>query len=340
VKASVYHGPGDLRIEELTLPPPGPGEVLVRMLACGVCGSDLLDWYVSRRVPVVLGHEPVGEVVAVGEPVPEGWDVGLGTRVVLHHHVPCFVCDRCRRGHHTLCETFKRSRIIPGGFAEQILVPAENARLDLLPIPAPLPAEAATLVEPLACCMRAQRRAGVGPQTRLLVVGAGQMGLLHVQAARARACRAIVVAEPLEGRRKAVARYEALPAEATAGAVLGTMGARPDVVIVSTGNPDAFGLGMQAVDDGGLVQLFAPSTPGTAFPVDPNEVFFREITIQSSYSAGPLDTREALRLLADGAVTAEGMITHRFPLADTAQALETARSGQAIKVVVLGDTRP
>jgi L-iditol 2-dehydrogenase len=340
VKASVYHGPGDLRIEELTLPPPGPGEVLVRMLACGICGSDLLDWYVSQRAPVVLGHEPVGEVVAVGEPAPAGCDVALGTRVVVHHHVPCLVCDRCRRGHHTLCATFKQTRIRPGGLAEQILVPAENARLDLLPVPAQLPAETATLVEPLACCVRAQRRAGVGPQTRLLVVGAGQMGLLHVQAARARGCSAVVVAEPLEGRRRAVARYGGLPAEATAGAVVRAMGARPDVAIVCTGKPDAFGLAMQALDEGGLVQLFAPSTPGTALTVDPNEVFFREITIQASYSAGPLDTREALRLLTEGAVTAEGVITHRFPLADTARALETARSGQAIKVVVLGDTRP
>jgi L-iditol 2-dehydrogenase len=339
VKASVYHAPGDVRLEERTLPPPGPGEVLVRMLACGVCSSDLLDWYVSRKAPVVLGHEPVGEVVAVGEPLPAGCDVAVGTRVVVHHHVPCLVCDRCRRGHHTLCEVFKQTRIHPGGFAEQILVPAENVRLDLLPVPGHLSTEAATLVEPLACCVRAQRRAGVGPDTRLLVVGTGQMGLLHVQAARARGCRLTVAAEPLAARRVAAARYRALPAEATAGAVLQAMGTRPDVVLVCAGTPDAFKLAMDAVDSGGVVQLFAPFTPGTALAFDPNEVFFREITIQASYSAGPLDTREALRLLADGAVTAEGVITHRFPLADTARALEMARSGQAIKVVVLGDAR-
>jgi L-iditol 2-dehydrogenase len=149
-----------------------------------------------------------------------------------------------------------------------------------------------------------------------------------------------VVAEPLEGRRAAVARYGAVPAEAAVGAVLGAMGARPDVAIVCTGAPDAIRLGMQAVDDGGHLLLFAPSTPGTALEVDPNEVFFRELTIQASYSAGPRDTREALRLLADGVVTADGVITHRFPLADTARALETARSGQAIKVVVLGEIWP
>jgi L-iditol 2-dehydrogenase len=340
VKASVYHEPGDVRIEECTLPPPGPGEVLVRMLACGICGSDLLNWYVSQKAPVVLGHEPVGEVVAVGEPLPAGRDIALGTRVIVHHHVPCLVCDRCRRGHHTLCEVFKQTRIHPGGFAEQILVPAENARLDLLCVPEHVSTEAATLVEPLACCVRAQRRASVGPQTRLLVVGAGQMGLLHVQAARARGCRLIVVAEPIVARRTAVTRYRALPAEPTTGAVLEAMGTRPDVVLMCAGTPDAFDLAMQAVDSGGLVQLFAPFTPGTPLAFDPNEVFFREITIQASYSAGPLDTREALQLLADGAVTAEGVITHRFPLAETAQALEMARSGQAIKVVVLGESRP
>lgn len=340
MKASVYHEPGDVRIEECTLPPPGPGEVLVRMLACGICGSDLLNWYVSQKAPVVLGHEPVGEVVAVGEPLPAGRDIALGTRVIVHHHVPCLVCDRCRRGHHTLCEVFKQTRIRPGGFAEQILVPAENARLDLLCVPEHVSTEAATLVEPLACCVRAQRRAGVGPQTRLLVVGAGQMGLLQVQAARARGCRLIVVAEPLAARRTAVTRYRALPAEPTTGAVLEAMGTRPDVVLMCAGTPDAFDLAMQAVDSGGLVQLFAPFTPGTPLAFDPNEVFFREITIQASYSAGPLDTREALQLLADGAVTAEGVITHRFPLAETAQALEMARSGQAIKVVVLGESRP
>jgi L-iditol 2-dehydrogenase len=339
VKASVYHGPGDVRLEERTLPPPGPGEVLVRMLACGVCGSDLLDWYVSRKAPVVLGHEPVGEVVAVGEPLPGGCDVAVGSRVAVHHHVPCLVCDRCRRGHHTLCEVFKQTRIHPGGFAEQILVPAENARLDLLPVPEHLSSEAATLVEPLACCVRAQRRAAVGSDTRLLVVGAGPMGLLHAQAARARGCRLVVVAEPLAARRAAAARYGALPAEATAGAVLEAMGTRPDVVLVCAGKPDAVELAMGTVDGGGVVQLFAPLAPGTALALDPGEVFFREITVQASYSAGPLDTREALRLLADGAVTAEGVITHRFPLADTAQALEMARSGQAMKVVVLGDAR-
>ncbi len=340
MKASVYHEPGDVRIEECTLPPPGPGEVLVRMLACGICGSDLLNWYVSQKAPVVLGHEPVGEVVAVGEPLPAGRDIALGTRVIVHHHVPCLVCDRCRRGHHTLCEVFKQTRIHPGGFAEQILVPAENARLDLLCVPEHVSTEAATLVEPLACCVRAQRRGSVGPQTRLLVVGAGQMGLLHVQAARARGCRLIVVAEPIAARRTAVTRYRALPAEPTTGAVLEAMGTRPDVVLMCAGTPDAFDLAMQAVDSGGLVQLFAPFTPGTPLAFDPNEVFFREITIQASYSAGPLDTREALQLLADGAVTAEGVITHRFPLAETAQALEMARSGQAIKVVVLGESRP
>jgi len=115
------------------------------------------------------------------------------------------------------------------------------------------------------------------------------------------------------------------------------MKARPDVAIVCTGKPDAFALAMETVDDGAVVQLFAPATPGTPLTFDSKGVFFREITIQASYSAGPMDTREALRLISDGGVTAESVITHRFPLGETARALEMARSGQALKVVVLGD---
>jgi L-iditol 2-dehydrogenase len=336
MKAAVYRGPGEIRIEFLEEPRPGPGEVLVRMLACGICGSDLMQWYVSRKSPAVLGHEPVGVVVEVGE----GGDEDLppvGARVAVHHHVPCFVCDRCRRGHHTLCPAFKRAGIHPGGFSELILVAAEPARRDLLVVPDHLPTRAATLVEPLACCLRGQRAAGVRRGTRLAVVGAGQMGLLQVQAARACGCVAVAAVDPVAERRKLAEGFGAVAAEPDPSAVVAALGARPDVVIVCSGAPAAFELATAVVDDGGVVQLFAPTTPGRRFGFDPNDLFFRELTFQASYSAGPMDTREALDLLAGGAVTAEGIVTHRFPLSDVARALEMARSGEAIKVVVEGE---
>ncbi len=164
-------------LEEQAVPEPGPGEVLVAMRACGICGSDLMTWYVEPRAPLVLGHEPVGVVVAAGEAV-EAPLPAEGERVFVHHHVPCGTCELCRRGRDTLCETFKRTRIHPGGFSERILVPAENAARDLLVIPDGVSDAGATLVEPLACCVRGLRRARVGRGTRLLVIGGGQMGLL------------------------------------------------------------------------------------------------------------------------------------------------------------------
>lgn len=339
MRTAVYHGPGDVRIEEQELPAPGPGEVVVRMLACGICGSDLMDWYTAARAPVVLGHEPVGVVVETGAPLDGSELPALGARVFVHHHVPCFVCELCRAGRYTLCSVFKRSQIRPGGFAERILIPAENVRADLLGLPEGLSTEAATLVEPLACCVRSQRLAGVDGRTRLLLVGAGQMGLLHVQAARAAGCEAIVVAEPLEERRRLAERFGAVAVEPDAAAITGTLGARPTVAIVSAGVSSAFELAIEVVGEAGVVQLFAPASPGTRFAFDACDLFFREVTVQASYSAGPFDTREALRLLAEESVTAEGIITHRFPLAEVARALETARSGSAIKVVVEADER-
>jgi L-iditol 2-dehydrogenase len=127
VRAAVYLGTGRLRIEERPEPEPGPGEVLIAMRACGICGSDLMESYQDPRAPVVLGHEPAGVVVAAGERV----DAPLpapGRRVFAHHHVPCGTCEYCARGRETLCDTFKATRIVPGGLSELILVPARNAR--------------------------------------------------------------------------------------------------------------------------------------------------------------------------------------------------------------------
>jgi L-iditol 2-dehydrogenase len=317
VKAAVYLGEGEVRIEDRPAPEPGPGEVLVAMRACGICGSDLMEWYQDPRAPVVLGHEPVGVVVesGPGRPAP-------GARVFVHHHVPCGECELCARGRETLCETFKRTRIHPGGLSELILVPAENAARDLLELPHSVGDEAATLIEPLACGVRGLDRAGVTAGTRALVVGGGQMGLLIIQAALARGADVAVV-EPRPERLALAKAFGATEDDAPA-----------DAVILATSHPDAWQLAFRRVARGGVIQLFAPSRPGETRAFDAHDVFFREIDIQATYSAGPRDTRAALELLASGAVTADGIITHRFALADTANALETARRREGIKVIV------
>lgn len=330
MRAAVYHAPGDIRIEEREAREPRPGEVLVQMRACGVCGSDLMDWYQGPRAPIVLGHEPVGVVVETGEPL----DAPLpapGTRVFVHHHVPCGDCEYCRRGSETLCDVFKATRIEPGGFSELILVPARNAALDLLALPDHVSDAAATGIEPLACGVRALRRARVGAGTRLLVVGGGQMGLLVAQAARA-AGAAVTVVEPL-GERRALAAQLGLRAVAPPDEPLGGAEA-PTAVMLCTGAAAAWELALHAVDRGGVIQFFAPAGPGERRDFEVRDLFFRELEIQASYSAGPRDTREALALIAGGDVAAEPLITHRFPLAATAEALAVARRREGMKVIV------
>lgn len=273
----MYHGKGRIHLEERPDPVAGPGELVVRVRACGICGSDLMQWYQDPRAPLVLGHEPVGEVVEAGV----GAGFGVGERVFVHHHVPCMTCRLCRAGRHTLCQTFRTTRIDPGGLAELIRVPAENARLDVLALAPEVSDVAATLIEPLGCVVRGQRAAGVGPGARVAVVGAGGMGLLEIRAALAAGAAAVVAIEPREDRR-ALARTAgatALESDEPA-AVEDALGALADQVFVCTSDPAAIAGALHLAAPAGVVQLFAPTAPGVSVPLDLGAVFFREVTIQ------------------------------------------------------------
>ena len=185
----------DVRIEEIDDPVPGPGEVVCDVLACGVCASDVTDWYVAKKFPAVLGHEPAGVIRALGEGVNH---VSVGDRVAIHHHAPCGECRRCRRGHETMCERFRATQLDPGGFAETVRIPPELVD-ELLTLPDELDPVAATFIEPLACVLRALDRAGARAGDSLLVVGAGVNGLLTIAAAHARAVDVVWVREPRAG---------------------------------------------------------------------------------------------------------------------------------------------
>ena len=181
MRAAIYYGAGRIVVEDVPDPVCGLGELVVRMLACGLCGSDLMQWYQDPRAPVVLGHEPIGQVVQVGD----GADFAMGERVFVHHHVPCFECNLCHRGRHTLCDMFRKTAIDPGGLSELIRVPALNVAADVLRIPSAMDDVTATLIEPVACIIRGQHSAGVVPGSRVVVVGCGSMGLLEIQVAMA-----------------------------------------------------------------------------------------------------------------------------------------------------------
>ena len=309
----------DTRIEERPDPVCGPGDVVCRVLACATCGSDV-GWYVRRKLPAVLGHEPAGEVVDVGAGVH---GVRVGDRVAIHHHAPCGECRRCLHGHETLCERFRSTALDPGGFAEYVRIQPELVD-ELLPL-GELDPVAATLTEPLGCALRAQERAGIRPGDSLLVVGAGCSGLLHVAAAHARGVDAVWVREPDAQR---LARAEAWGATTHGNEQV-------DVAIVCTENPAAIAAAAEALAPGGTLCLYAPPEPGAALAIEGWTVFARELRVTASWSAGPADMRAALALLQRGAVPVDELITARFALDETGAALAAQRDGTALKAVVV-----
>jgi L-iditol 2-dehydrogenase len=331
-----------------TVPDPvcGPGEVVCRVLASATCGSDVLGWYVRRKLPAVLGHEPVGEVVDVGAGVES---VAPGDVVAIHHHAACGACRICASGHETLCPQFRTTRLDPGGFAEYVRLQPELVG-ELLPLDG-LDPVAATCTEPLACALRAQDRAGLAPGDALLVVGAGASGLLHVAAALARGVERVLVAEPRADRLQRALRWGATPYDAGAGRRNGparttepVAGRRSgparttepvDVAVVTSHHPDAIALAAGALGPGGRLCAYAPPEPGAPIAVDGAELFLRELTVTASWSAGAADMRAALELLKAGAVPTGELITHRFGLDDTGAALAAQRDGTALKAVVL-----
>jgi L-iditol 2-dehydrogenase len=321
VRVARSYSADDVRIEDAQDPEPGPGEVVCDVLACGVCASDVTDWYVARKLPAVLGHELAGRVRAVGD---GAGGVEIGARVAIHHHAPCGECRRCRRGHETMCERFRATNLDPGGFADRLRVPAELVG-ELLELPDEMDPVAATFVEPLACVLRAQDRAGLRAGDSLLVVGAGVNGLLAIASAHARAVDAVWVREPDPGRR---ARAESLGAERHGNELV-------DVAIVCTPRPDAIADAIAAVAPGGTLCLYAPPAPEAPLAFDGTSLFMRELTVTASYSAGPSDMRAALELISSGRIDPLPFVSHRLALTETAAALALQRGGGALKVVVV-----
>lgn len=335
-RAAVFHGPGDLRLEEVPLPPLRAGEMLLRIRACGLCPGEVMDWYLARKAPVPLGHEPVGEVVEV----TDGVAFRPGDRVFVHHHAPCLTCRACRRGDHVHCATWRPRRLTPGGLAVYAVAHAPAPAADALRLPASLSDDAATFIEPLACVVKSVRRARLRPGDRVLVLGLGVMGLLHLLVIRATARPSLLIAadrvpERVEGAAQfsdAVVDTSTRPLVEEVARI--TDGPGADVVIVGPGTVEALEAGRRCVAPGGTLVIFTPTPPDEVWPLPAHDVFFNETTIVPSYSAGPDDTREALRLLTDG-LPVESLITHRLPLDRAAEGYALIRAaGPALKVIV------
>ncbi|MEM3677728.1 MAG: zinc-dependent dehydrogenase [Candidatus Bathyarchaeia archaeon] len=341
MKAAVLHGPHDVRVDEVPVPEVSSGEILVRMKACGVCGTDVEKMHGKFITPPRLGHEVTGEVVEVGDKVE---NVQVGDRVFVHHHVPCYKCHYCRHGDYTMCKEFPETNLDPCGFAEYFRVPEVNVtRGAVLKLPSSIDFEKGTLIEPTACCIRGLNRSRLNVGDDALVIGAGPIGLTMVSLLRFYGAHTIIVSEVLDFRLRAAeefgADYVVNPTlEDLKGKVLeATEGRGADLVITAFGGSKAIVQGLECVRKGGQILLFGAPPRGEILSYDVSKIFINEIRIIPSYSTTEIETAIAAKLLDKYLKSMEKLITHRFPLGEAPQAIEFASKGKdVLKVLVKG----
>jgi L-iditol 2-dehydrogenase len=330
----------DIRIEDMPVPEPGPCEALVKSSACGICSGDVMPWYIEKKAPLVLGHEPAGIICELGSEY-EG-PLKMGDRVAIHHHAPCMRCEYCSRGDYVQCSTWRTTSIVPGGISEYILVPRINLENDTLALPGNVSFEDGTLVEPVACVVKSLKRCGIRKGDIVLIIGLGVMGQLHVLLAREFGAGKIIAADRIGYRLNKALEFGADRVIDVSNACLVdevrelTGGVMARIVIVGPNSVEAMKQGFRTVSSGGTVMLFTPAKPGEIMTVDPNQLYFRDIIVSTSYSCGPDDTRQALDLISRGFVTAEKIVTHRFPIEDTQKGYQlTAEAGDSLKSLIL-----
>ena len=336
MKVSLWYNNKDIRIQDAPMPEPAAGEVLLKVMACGICGSDLVEWYRLPRAPLVQGHEVGARVEKVG---PGVLHFKSGDRVMAVPKVPCLKCSYCQDGHFPQCTEVKER--LGGGFAQFVLVPKFIVENGLYPLPAGISYEQATFIEPLACVVRAARSGGVTEKKTVLVLGSGVSGLLHVRLAKLRNC--VVAAtdvNPLKLELAAKAGAQILiPAgddvQSVPARLIRETGRKADVVLLCTGAPAAVEQAWQSVDKGGSIVFFAVPDPGKQVVIPINDFWTKEVRIMTSYYCGPPDIREAIDLLASGKIEVDSLVTHRLPLERIAAGFALMLEGKdAVKVII------
>jgi len=343
MKVAVYYNNKDIRIEERPIPDIGRGELLIKVMASGICGSDVLEWYRVKKAPLVLGHEVTGEIVDTGEGVER---FKKGDRVFVSHHVPCNTCYYCLNGHHTACEMLHRTNYDPGGFSEYIRIPSINVDRGVFILPDEIDYDVGTLIEPLACAVRGQRLAHIRAGQSVLVIGSGVSGLLHVKLAHLFGAGRIVATDINDYRLDAAMRSGADAvlniSEGSQKELLKLNNDRPfDLVIVCAGIVAACTEAIENVDRGGTVLFFAVPEPDIMVPLPLNALWRNEITMMTSYGASPLDIVTAIQLISSKRVTLDDMITHRLTLEETGIGFWlVSEANESIKVIVKPHSAP
>ena len=334
---AVYHNNRDIRIEDVPKPEIGSDEFLLKVMASGICGTDVVEWYRLPKAPRVLGHEATGIIEEAGKNVTK---YKVGDRVFVSHHVPCNQCNYCMKDSHTACETLHTTNYFPGGFSQYIQVPKINVETGVYKLPANMSYAEGTFIEPLACAVRGQRLADINECDSVLVIGSGMAGILHIQLSKMKGVQKVFAADINPDRLELAEKFGADHAINVKDDLLQqlkelTDGKGVDKVIVCTGAEKAALTALDCVDRGGTILFFAVPDPTIKIPIPITQFWRNETTIRTSYGAAPRDLEEALQILAQKRVNVSDMITHRLDIREAAEGFRlVAEAGKSLKVIL------
>ncbi|MGB3346284.1 MAG: alcohol dehydrogenase catalytic domain-containing protein [Candidatus Humimicrobiia bacterium] len=337
MKAAFCYSPKKFLIDEIPKPTIDEDEILVKIIACGICGSDIKKIFDDKvKKPIVLGHEVTGDVVEIGSGVK---DFKVGDRVVVTHHVPCFNCQYCKHENYSMCKQFKSTNIYPGGFSQYIRVPKENVSVGTLKIDEKVSYEEASFSEPLACCLYSLGKINLFQKDFVVIIGLGTIGLLFYQLIRNK--KAIPIGIDIDENRVDFAKkfgfdFALNPnKENVTEEILNiTKGIGADLVILTVVNEKILNQSLSYIRDGGKIIIFAGAINKEIVKININELYRREISIIGSYSSSPKYLSQALELISDKDINVKNLITHRLPLEEIEKAVELIVSRKAYKVII------
>jgi L-iditol 2-dehydrogenase len=340
MKTAFVKEPSTILVDDTEKPTLGPGDILVQMHACGICGSDLEKVFGQYGQPSMkLGHEPAGIIIDVGPNVSE---FKKGDRVFTHHHVPCYSCHHCKHGNETMCKKYYETNLTPCGLSEEYVVPEWNVTHGgVLKIPDSMTFEEAAMIEPLACCVRAWTKYSFLEGDSAAIFGVGPTGMMHVMIAQAKKFSKVFcfdvndfrldfakkfnVSESINSTNKD--RYQKILEQ--------TEGRGVDVAIVATSSLKALEDAIEMVRKGGAIMMFGVPSKGAKIDLDMSKVYSKEITLVTSYAASDNDTKDALQLIESGEIDVKQLVTHTYPISDSQKAFDHARSGEsAMKIII------
>ena len=340
MKAAFVKNNSIISVDDVEKPSLRPGDILVKMESCGICGSDLEKVFGKYGQPSLkLGHEPSGIISEVGSKVS---NFKKGDRVFAHHHVPCYSCHFCNHGNETMCPKYYEMNLSPCGLAEEFLVPDWNVNHGgVLKIPDTMSFDEAAMIEPLACCVRSWNNFSYNRGDSVAIFGVGPTGMMHVMIAKEKRFEKIFCLEINDFRLDFAKKFQITQAinskdSSRKEKILNeTENRGVDVVIVATSNLSALKDAFDLVRKGGSVMMFGVPTKGDTMNIDMSEVYSKEITLTTSYAASDHDTKEALQLIESSKINVKNLITHRYSIADSQKAFDHAHNGSdTMKIII------